>query len=119
MISRIFLNLVFSRIQSILWKRQPTFCSAKIHFVQIGSVFQLMQITLHDCLSPLMTSLFLCSYLLALFYSYIWVIKRVCWILHTSRIPKTLLLMTMAAFHNLSFSIYLTCTLRIWYYAVL
>lgn len=108
MISRIFPNLVFSRIQSILWKTQPIFCSARTHFVQIGSVFQLMQTTLHDYLSPLMTSLFLCSYLLAQFYSYIWVINGHVGSFILPGSPRHHFWWLMAAFHHLSFSTYLT-----------
>lgn len=119
MITKIFPELVFSRIQSILWKRQPTFCSTKIHFVQIGLVFHLTQITLHDCLSPLITSLFLWSYLLAQFYSYIWVIKGFAGSSILPGSPRHCYWWLMAAFHHLSFSTYLTCTFQIWYYAIL
>lgn len=110
-ISRIFPELVFSRIQSIFWKRQPTFCSSRIHFVQIGFVFQLMQITLHDYLSPLIVSLFLCSYLLAVLQLRLGH-QGVCWIFHTSRIPKTLLLLSDGCFSSCVsvnlFNMYLT-----------
>lgn len=122
MIARMFPELVFSRIQSILWKRQPTFCSTKIQFVQIGFVFHLMQITLHDCLSPLSTSFFLWSYLLVLqlqFYSYIWIIQEYVGSSILPGSPRHCYWWLMAAFHHLSFSTYWTCTFQIGYYAIL
>lgn len=49
MTPRIFPEMVFSRIRSMLQKKQPAFSSTKkMWFVLTGSVFQLLQITLCD-----------------------------------------------------------------------